>query len=74
MNDLSRFANALVEAREDYEAETRADLLRKIESICSRWRHPNAGWDIAGTREEKDEGFYTALDLLSECAEEMRLD
>jgi hypothetical protein len=78
MNDLSRFAAALVAAREEYEMDPRhdrrvlrANLIAEIERLFCRWRHQYAGWDISGPRLEIDEGFEKALDLLAECYEEL---
>jgi hypothetical protein len=78
MNDLSRFAAALVAAREEYEMDPRdhpivrrTKLISEIEMLFSRWRHQYAGWDISGPRLEIDEGFEKALDLLAECYEEL---
>lgn len=59
-------ATALVKAREQYEAETREELLRKIEALCGMYRHKHGGWDV------ENRGFEKALDLLSEIYEELR--
>jgi hypothetical protein len=51
--------------------ETREELIKRMESLFCRWRHHQSGWDISGSRQERDEGFESALDLLSECYEEL---
>lgn len=69
--EVKKLADNLIAAREQYELDTRQDLLRRIESLCVRWRHYSAGWDMDASRQEKDEGFERALDLLSDCHEEL---
>ena len=69
MNDIARFAKSLVSAREEYEAETRQELLTRMELLFNRWRHYQSGWDISGSREERDEGFEKALDTLVDAYE-----
>lgn len=47
----------------------RQQLLIRMELLFNRWRHHQVGWDISGSREERDEGFEKSLDLLSEAYE-----
>jgi hypothetical protein len=44
-------------------------LIEQMETLFCRWRHHQVGWDISGPREERDEGFEKALDLLAEAYE-----
>ena len=63
---IKAVADSLVKAREEYEEESRKELLRKIDALCSMYRHRHGGWDV------ENRGFEKALDLLSEIYEELR--
>lgn len=74
MDPVNAFAERLVAAREAYEEETRQELLKKMDSLFSRWRHYQGSWDVSGTWADRTEGFEQALSLLAECYEELRGD
>ena len=69
---IKEFASSLVAAREEYEEETRRDLLLRMESLFNRWISSNyAGFDATlGDEQERIEGLEKALKLLSDIHEE----